>query len=141
MSSRPVLVIVYNIQPHLLLDDDIQNLPGLAEFETELNDRVGNSLQTTANFRLGGEYVMNKMRYRAGYAFQASPYASGEINGKSTFSAGLGYRVRVGFIDFAALYSQYSESYLPYELEQQSVSAVDINNRAINLVLTTGVKF
>lgn len=57
-----------------------------------LNNTMNNTLNTTGELRVGGEYKIKALSLRAGYRYEQSPYKNTAVMGDLTgYSAGLGY--------------------------------------------------
>lgn len=134
--SADVEYIPHQSTEYFIEDNGIQ---AIIDYQNDLNNQIKDELSATINLRLGGEYVLNKYRLRAGYALQQSPT---EITStKQTISIGGGYRGGTAFVDLAGLLSLSNETYLPYPLSSETVSNVTFNNTAISIISTFGVKF
>ena len=70
-----------------------------------LNEYYNENLKATNEFRIGGEYRLNRVSLRAGYRFADSPYKNKEVIGNLTsYSAGIGYSFGVSRLDLGYLY-------------------------------------
>ncbi len=113
----------------------------------DLNDMISTEFTTTHNYNIGAEYRINsQFSARLGYSFLASPYKyEPKDNEVTSYSAGLGYRNKNFFMDFAYRLSQYSYSYYNYswyvddEFYSSPLTSCDINSS--NYVMTMGWKF
>ena len=85
------------------------------------NAAIRSDYRSVINFRMGGEYRLNKFRIRAGYNLMPNPYVqnSTDIQIESTiqsFTAGFGYRSEKFFVDLAGIYTEAGTStYRRYE--------------------------
>jgi hypothetical protein len=100
------------------------------------------------NFRVGGEYRVQKLRLRLGYNLKGNPYNSDVIDLKTqTFSGGIGYRSDKFFLDLATSYRNLENSYAPYILDNPdnnpifNTSFVDIKSSNLNFLLSFGLFF
>jgi len=109
------------------------------EFEQDLNNQVDNQLGTALNVRLGGEFVYELYRFRAGFNISESPY-KGDNSTNSAFSLGAGIREKTFYIDVAYKRAIVNTDYIPYvaQASQQLVKTEDERNK---LMMTVGVKF
>jgi hypothetical protein len=108
------------------------------------NDNIKTLYKSTVNFRIGGEYRLNKYRFRAGYNLMGDPYQqqqNGINNSISSYSAGVGYRTTNFYIDFATILSQYDQSYRPYTLQSAASPLVTLKNQATTFSFTIGFPF
>ncbi len=96
--------------------------------EADLNEAIGGQLTSAVNIRLGGEYALDRFRFRGGYAIMQSPYAEGfDATGMLSLGAGawLGESV---FLDAAYRRRSADGQYSPYSLgglPAQTVSQTD----------------
>ena len=59
---------------------------------SSLNTQIENELQDTYEFRVGGEYKIQKWSVRGGYRYEQSPYkVSVALGNLMSYSGGLGY--------------------------------------------------
>lgn len=80
-----------------------------------LNSDLSNLFKTTSNFRVGGEYRLKSVCFRAGYAFYGSPYGLSKKDlMTNSFSVGIGHTIRYFTIDAAYVYSRTPNSYYIY---------------------------
>lgn len=102
----------------------------------------------TSNLRLGGEFAYGMYRFRGGYSFYGSPWATGSIpynkdfKGK-TVSFGVGYRDKMYFIDVAFVHNTNSEYFTPYQVNDPNLTAYSAttNYKKNSLVFTVGLNF
>lgn len=121
----------------------------------DLNSIITNSYRATNTYSVGVEGQVAKGFFlRAGYIYQDSPYASGELREYGTmsqYSAGMGYRNKQFSIDVA--YVNSTTTSLPYKYYSYSVQEGDniyqympegwnsVKNIAQNVILTLGFRF
>ena len=73
----------------------------------ELNSEINNTLTSSGELRIGGEYKINAWSLRGGYRFEESPYKNGTTIGDlNSFSGGLGYNFGKFRFDIAYTNSQ-----------------------------------
>ncbi|MFD2940578.1 OmpP1/FadL family transporter [Flavobacterium notoginsengisoli] len=70
-----------------------------------LNSDISNSLTSTGELRIGGEYKIKQFSLRGGYRFEGSPYKNGTTVGDlNSYSGGLGYNFGSTKVDLAYSY-------------------------------------
>ena len=82
---------------------------------SDKNNSIRESLKSTSNFRLGGEFRLNKFYFRSGYGYYGKPFKAGEENSGldyRTISGGIGFRERNISIDFG--YVNYKSTQLNF---------------------------
>jgi len=111
------------------------------DFEIDLNNQISRGFQSAVNLRLGGEYALNKLRFRGGYVLSGTPFAdTNEFN--NALSLGLGVRERNFYVDFAYRRAWFEEGYIPYLLsdpDQEQFVTNDVVNS--HFLITAGFKF
>lgn len=93
---------------------------------TDKNDNIKSSLKSTSNFRVGGEYRIDKLYLRAGYAYYGKPFKSTEDNANlhyNSVSGGIGFREGGFSIDFGYTHMNSSQAYFLYPLDQSFTPA------------------
>ena len=66
------------------------------------NDFISQTLGGVSSYRLGGEYKIQRLSLRAGYRFEQSPYADGNVVGDlQGISGGLGFNFGASRLDLA----------------------------------------
>ncbi|NVN94828.1 MAG: outer membrane protein transport protein [Bacteroidetes bacterium] len=106
------------------------------------NDAIQTKYTTTSNIRIGTEWRLNPLAFRAGYAIYGSPFKSGINDGKrTTLSFGLGFREKQFFIDFAYAYTKQSEDYYFYDPSVVALSPVKNDLKGSNIMMTIGFKY
>ncbi|MEL6867472.1 MAG: hypothetical protein AAFP19_23810, partial [Bacteroidota bacterium] len=106
----------------------------------EVTDDIAYQFGSSLLLRLGGEYALNKLRFRAGLNVNGSPFAAeSEVN--TAYSLGLGFRERNYYFDLAYKRSELEETQAPYLLNggagQLASNDVSINR----FLLTVGFRF
>ena len=93
------------------------------------------------NVRVGGEYRIENLRLRAGYALLPSPDQNSNLNEQSSISFGIGYRNADYFLDLAIVNRNRSIEYIPYESldGSQPVVPSEIDNTTVTV--TWGINF
>ena len=111
----------------------------------EKNLGIKNALKSVSNFRVGGEYRLNKLYLRSGYGYYGKPFTAGESNENldySSISAGIGYREQNFSIDFAYTNLRYSQSNILYPLDSSyDLAEYHLNTIQNMFTLTLGLRF
>ena len=110
---------------------------------------INESYKSTLNIRAGGEFRFKKLRLRAGYSYQPSPYKSEELSSNhiQMYTAGIGYRSRKFYTDMGVSYKRFNSKYAPYILDNPTgesylqTNFVDIESDNLNLALSVGFFF
>jgi hypothetical protein len=77
------------------------------DFFKPRNEAMANTLETTGELRIGGEYKIKQWSLRGGYRFEQSPYKDKKTVGDlAGFSTGLGYNFGATRLDFAYSHAQ-----------------------------------
>lgn len=113
----------------------------------EVNNTIRSKYSPTGNFRIGGEYRLGELNFRAGYGFYGSPINSiqrvpGADYSKNYYSGGMGIRHNNYFIEMGYSYTQSNEYFQQYTLEN-NVPVEGSRNKVVNhnFVITLGAKF
>ncbi len=105
-----------------------------------VNNYYKNAMQATNEFRIGGEYRIDRVSLRAGYRFADSPYKNKQTIGDLTsYSGGLGYSFGASRIDLGYQFWQ-------QDLQQNIISSgtngvADIQSKNHNISLTYTASF
>jgi hypothetical protein len=109
------------------------------------NMNIKNSLKSTSNIRVGGEFRLNKLYLRGGYGYYGKAFKPGEDNQNldyTSFSLGAGFREQNISIDFGYTNFRYSSVYVLYPLEGNLAPATSNLSTVENMfTLTMGYKF
>lgn len=107
----------------------------------DVNTAIRSKYTSTGNLRIGGEVRFDPIALRIGYALYGSPFKTGDNRDalRSSYSAGIGYRVNNFFIDFAYVRTMYTEK--NYFYDPSLVNPVKNNYKASSFMLTLGVRF
>lgn len=122
------------------------------------SEALSENLGAVVNYRLGGEYRYQNLRFRLGYAHQASPYAvnSTENLSQNILSGGLGIRLSRFYADLAIAGTSSNRLYHPYQTdlartgideegftiyEETTSPEVRIENTLTTALLTVGLNF
>jgi len=108
--------------------------------ESADNAAIENTYTSVMNIRVGGEYRIDNIRLRAGYALFPSPYKDSDLQDRTNLTFGFGYRTSDYFLDFAVVNSETTSLYTPYDIAtDQPVVASDIKNTSVSV--TFGLTF
>lgn len=108
------------------------------------NDNIKDSYQTTTNFRLGGEFRLDKLRFRAGGSYMPDPFRTEQNNSSreiTSVSGGVGYRTQKFYIDFALVFSKGANTYRPYRINSPDSPLVTMDNTTSFGMVTLGFPF
>jgi long-subunit fatty acid transport protein len=106
------------------------------------NEQIKSKYQRALNFRGGAEYKINEIfSVRAGYGHYGNAFKSGADNTKTSYSGGFGIRGKGFFIDFAYIFDQEKEFYLPYQLSTQDVPGATHKIETSRIAATLGLRF
>ena len=108
--------------------------------EQEINDDIQDGLASALNIRVGGEFVYEMLRFRAGIGLlQAGITDNSDL--QQVYSAGVGYRRNAFSIDAAYRLQTGEDTFTPYQISngiEQTVAKDFTNNR---IIVTLGLKF
>jgi len=110
-------------------------------FFNDLNQEVSNALQSAILLRIGGEYVIQKLRVRAGVNLNTAPTAEDSGNNQIYYSAGLGYRGSKFFIDVAYRILAEDVFFSPYRVGNSTPQVVNLDDTKQSALLTLGFRF
>jgi len=113
---------------------------------SDVNDAMRTKYTTASNVRIGTEWRLNNLSFRGGYAMYGTPFNAGEnVKGadqsKTSITGGIGVRDGNYFIDLGYAYTESTEYFQPYYLNNQSVPGSKNKIQTNNFVMTFGVKF
>jgi hypothetical protein len=112
---------------------------------SDKNNDIRGSLGSASNFRVGGEFRLNKFYLRSGYGYYGQPFRSGEKNASldyRTISGGIGFRERKVSIDFGYVNYQSSQYNYLYQLDSSFNPAdYQLNTTKNMFSLTMAYKF
>lgn len=109
--------------------------------EQEVNNQIAQSLQSALNIRVGGEYVLQHFRLRAGFNLLGQPFA-GDNYFDSAISLGAGYRQDDFYLDLGYQLTLSEEAFTPYSLVNEASQPAVLNqiNRT-KIQATFGFRF
>ena len=100
-----------------------------------LNNEMSNTLASTSEVRIGGEYKIKAWSLRAGYRYEQSPYKNATTIGDlNSYSAGLGYNFGTVKLDFAYAYGERNSQQGFFN--QGFTDGARINTKTNNAVMT-----
>lgn len=108
---------------------------------TDVNTGIRSKYTSTGNIRVGAEVRLDPIAFRVGYALYGSPFKSGDNTSayRSSYTAGIGYRINNFSLDFAYVLGKYSETGYLYD---PSISKSYNNDyKSSNFLLTMGIRF
>ena len=108
--------------------------------EDRVNEEISNSFSSAIEMRFGAEYMLKKLRLRAGLVMTQSPFVE-DSSFNNTYSAGVGYRFNRVFLDFGYQYRQSELFYSPYNVSFEPRSFVTNNANYNRFMLTFGYKW
>lgn len=108
------------------------------------NENIKDLYQATTNVRLGGEFRLDKLRFRAGGSYMPDPYKTEQNNSSrdiTSVSGGIGYRTKKFYVDVALVFSQGANTYRPYRVNMASSPLVTMDNKTTFGMVTLGFPF
>lgn len=107
----------------------------------DVNSTIRSRYTSTGNLRVGGEVRLDPISIRAGYALYGSPFNGGENKNanRSSYTGGIGFRENNYFIDFAYVFTKYTE--YNYLYDSPTISSVKNDHKSSSFMLTFGVRF
>lgn len=104
------------------------------------NSAIRNKYVEGSNVRVGTEWRLQSVSLRGGMAYYSNPFKanSGNHAARLDYSAGIGFRDKNFFLDFAYVYSQTKDNYYFYDA---TLTTPSINtSRSFSVLVTLGVK-
>ncbi len=111
--------------------------------QNDVNTQITKRYKSALNIRVGGEYVYDIFRFRAGVGLNGSPRQDKDF-WNTTYNAGVGLRGKYFFMDFAFQQRTQKENYTPYKvLITQTNTEQNVTNTYTynDYILTFGIKF
>lgn len=109
------------------------------------NSVIRNTYAAANNIRVGTEWRFLNYAFRGGYSYYGDPFKDGMNPGveaiRSNYTLGLGIRDKGYFIDFAYIFSQGQEFYVPYLLTNKVVEGTENDISSHNVVITVGFRY
>lgn len=107
-----------------------------------VNADIRTKYQPAQNLRVGGEFRLDPVAFRVGYALYGSPFSSSEINKNATHSSytgGIGFRAKKYVFDAAYVLTKYSD--FNYLYDPNIVDPVKDDHVTSSFILTFGIRF
>ena len=102
------------------------------------NKNLAENLSSISEIRIGGEYRIKKMSFRAGYHFGQNPYVNMSNDTKDGYSAGLGFNLfKNTKLDLSYDFTNTSDKYRYIDSPNSSIQ--DIDNNRINATISIGL--
>ncbi len=116
------------------------------DFELDVsndNQKILRDYASVFNYKVGGEYRLDDLRFRVGYAYFGDPYKDGDMDrSRSNVTFGAGLRQRDFFLDFAVVRTFYNERYSPYIMDNVADQPfVQVKNNNTSVSATLGFNF
>lgn len=108
------------------------------------NDDINTLYRSITNVRVGGEFRLNKYRFRAGYAMMPDPFREeqNQVNRSiQRVTGGLGYRGQDFYIDFAVVHGFGDNSYRPYTVNSAASPVATFTEKNTSILVTLGFPF
>lgn len=106
---------------------------------TDENSAIKSSYVPTYNIRVGGEMTYGKYRFRAGYAYQPSPYKSNSPSqikplNRNYYTIGAGYYHPRYSLNAAIMITAFTDRFQPYKLDLgRAYYAAEVKNSFTNI--------
>lgn len=101
------------------------------------NESIVRFLGPTNQFKVGGEYKINRLSLRAGYGYQDSPYKTSvriKATSSSSISLGLGYNFDSVSLDFGLCNTSYTDDYFPYSIAEPASVKTGVTSGNVTIV-------
>ena len=108
---------------------------------TDINTLIRAKYAATGNLRVGGEIRLDDhFAFRLGYAFYGSPFKNGENANanRMSYTTGVGFRQGKFFIDFAYVYTMYTD--YNYLYDYSNLNSYQNNYTNSSFMMTLGVR-
>ncbi|MBB1151198.1 MULTISPECIES: outer membrane protein transport protein [unclassified Myroides] len=117
-NKRGLISVDYGIKDH----SNAKFSPKKDNTYSMLNDFYAAEMKTASELRIGAEYRVKQVSFRAGYRYEESPYKNIKYTGDlNSFSAGIGYEFGNSRLDFA-----YSHTARDYKTSVLDLKANDL---------------
>ncbi|MES2872715.1 MAG: hypothetical protein V4708_03265 [Bacteroidota bacterium] len=114
-----------------------------ADVINDNNRAVMDNFKSAVNYRLGAEYKLENLMFRAGYGVQGNPYKqvdTVDLN-INTYSGGVGYRINNYYVDLTYQNVGFNSDARPYTLNNGTGPVAFLKNTGHNVFLTVGTRF
>lgn len=105
-----------------------------------VNDRITTDYISTVNLKIGGEYVLDALRLRGGFASMGNPLGTSEMS-RNMITGGVGVNDKNWSFDLGVVKHLNSDTYIPYSAPGFSTNTVSNNLNGTQLVLSLSTKF
>jgi len=110
------------------------------------NDAIQRKYTASGNLKIGTEWKYQNFSFRGGYAMYGSPFSSayktpGADMSKNCYSIGMGMRDHDYFIDFAYVFTQGTEYFQQYTLDNPDNDPAKIVPGSTNKISTNNISF
>jgi len=106
------------------------------------NNDISTSYGKGHNYKIGTEWRSGAFSFRAGYAYQNSPYMDGINDGAlNAYSGGIGFKDKYYYVDLAYVYTKKVEDYYLYGTENIHVNPVVNELIDHRIQITFGTRF
>ncbi len=112
---------------------------GFEEDEAIVNNDISASLSNVVNIRVGGEYAVNKFRFRGGIGILPS-MIDGDDTLNYSFGLGAGYRGNRVFVELGYHNRTLQENYVPYTTDSGPLQFVDNEYITNRIALSVGFR-
>ncbi len=113
---------------------------GFSAEENEINNSISGQLKPAMNVRLGGEFVYEIFRLRAGFGLHQSAL-EGDDTMNESISAGFGIRENAFFLDLGYRYYLVQDTYTPYLTSEAPMQFVNNDTKYGRFLLSVGFRF
>jgi hypothetical protein len=119
------------------------------QFTSALNDALWRQNNNTHTLKVGGEFVLESLRFRAGMNYRTTPYSKDFIFGANnasalTYTFGLGYRGKQVSLDLAYMNTSFKD-YRPFYSYEDNANNYEVgystNNSISQIMATVNIRF
>ncbi len=125
------------------VDYSLAQLNSNPEVFSDVNKTIRSKYTAANNIRVGGEIRFDPLAFRFGYALYGSPFKNG-VNAdasRTSITAGIGFREANYFVDFADVYTRYTNYEYLYNPAGLELNPVKKEFNSSNFMLTFGFRF
>lgn len=136
------LNVDYEYQDFTQVRMDRARLKGGNYTFTQENQNIKTYFSDVHNIRVGTEWRLDPMRFRAGYALYMNPYNSSLVTTNATrtvYSLGFGVKYSEWYLDFAYSISKWDSNHVLYD--PSLVEVAQISNTMNGISITGGFRF
>ncbi|MDB4107385.1 outer membrane protein transport protein [Bacteroidia bacterium] len=123
------------------VDYSAMNLSSSDNLFDDTNDEIVDKYQNATNIKIGGEYVLNSFRLRAGFASVGNPLANEGDYSRNILSGGFGIQEKNWAFDFGMARDFTSDVYVPYTITGVESVGVENTLSSTKLMITITNKF